>query len=746
MILELRDKIADYVSRNSKLTDWEQIRQNYAYYSYMAFLCLAAYDLERNCNGDILYDVAKKYGLEKQSIIDFIKTVPDINRFAAEIFEMVGKTEQIDVNGLYQEYLARDFLLDGKKIVFTGGKNNRDILGSYYTQEEFAYEITKKAIEDYCSAESLMTKCVKIADFSCGGGAFLISAYHICVKKNIHAIFYGYDVDPIAVLITRFRFAKLVQGTEYEFHIVLGNPLIRAERGEDLKSMFKMASAGRFYNSILGSVVKKEMDIVVGNPPWEKIRFEEKKFLSHYIELEKIGTKEEREQQLKVLAKHNYKYYKDIEQDYYKAKKNIKKDSQFRFSNCGELNTYALFTELSQKMIKDNGIAGLIVKASLVKMPVYSDFFRKMTNEKELYELYMFINRKKIFNIDSREEFAVIFLHKNKTENLKLALDIDEYKNFTNRSKFEVSYQLLNILNPETGMIPNIKNSEEMRFLTDIYFHRKTFEELYPTCRFGRLVHFTNHSEYIRKVESKDYIPIYEGKFIELYTGKFATFDGMTEEEKYKNKASAIVISDIDGEEYPKARFFIWHSVWENMKKGFEGKYVVAWRSLTSATNRRTMLATMLPLIPTCQSIQLLQLKTEKEMLRVLAIFNSIVFDYIVRMKMAGLDLTQTIIKQMPMPAVEQFEDVVCYKNITATIETHMNSRIYRLYSTDKRLKGLFAHIETYEIEESLPRKQLIADIDHLVAILYEVDDQHLKKIACSFKKYYSKEEVENWF
>ena len=121
MILELRDKIADYVSRNSKLTDWEQIRQNYAYYSYMAFLCLAAYDLERNCNGDILYDVAKKYGLEKQSIIDFIKTVPDINRFAAEIFEMVGKTEQIDVNGLYQEYLARDFLLDGKKIVFTGG-------------------------------------------------------------------------------------------------------------------------------------------------------------------------------------------------------------------------------------------------------------------------------------------------------------------------------------------------------------------------------------------------------------------------------------------------------------------------------------------------------------------------------------------------------------------------------------------------------------------------------------------------
>lgn len=34
-------------------------------------------------------------------------------------------------------------------------------------------------------------------------------------------------------------------------------------------------------------------------------------------------------------------------------------------------------------------------------------------------------------------------------------------------------------------------------------------------------------------------------------------------------------------------------------------------------------------------------------MLHILALFNSVVFDYIVRLKMAGLDLTQTIIKQI---------------------------------------------------------------------------------------------------
>ena len=140
------------------------------------------------------------------------------------------------------------------------------------------------------------------------------------------------------------------------------------------------------------------------------------------------------------------------------------------------------------------------------------------------------------------------------------------------------------------------------------------------------------------------YLPIYEGKFIELYTGNYATFKGMNENEKYKNKATAIPIDDVTGTEYPEARFYIKSEIWDNLSKNFHEGYIIAWRSLTSATNRRTMLATLLPLIPTCQSIQILQLDNIDDMLQILVLFNSIIFDYIVRLKMAGLDLTQTII------------------------------------------------------------------------------------------------------
>lgn len=49
---------------------------------------------------------------------------------------------------------------------------------------------------------------------------------------------------------------------------------------------------------------------------------------------------------------------------------------------------------------------------------------------KTIYEVYMFVNRKKIFNIDSREEFSVIYYSSDNTNDLKIAVDIDDYKGF----------------------------------------------------------------------------------------------------------------------------------------------------------------------------------------------------------------------------------------------------------------------------------------------------------------------------
>ena len=742
MIEVLRNTISEYVSQYADLDNWMDVREKYGVYSYVAFLCLIANDINSANVFDEVIDIAKKNKIETLEILEYLKQVEAVDEIAREILVEANRQKKIDLSNLYQEYISVDFIIAENKLLFDGGKNGRDVLGAYYTQGEFAEEITLKAIEDFIIKNPKCKKEIDIADFSCGGSAFLIAAYRICCEKQIHANIYGYDVDPIAVILSRYTALIVEQCPFINVRVLLGNPLFEIDSSSDVK--FKYAVSGRYYNCNMGIRINDKYDVVLGNPPWEKVRFEEKKFLHHFLPYSAVASKNDREKLLESASPENVYYYNCVCEDYNDIKRKLKKSSKLQMSNSGELNTYALFTELSQKSITENGIVGLIVKSSLVKMPVYSEYFKTLTANGIIYELYMFVNRKKIFSIDSREEFSVIYLSTKSDSALGIVLDLDDYKGFQDKTKIKIKYEDLEIINPETCMIPNIKNNYELQFLLYLAKKNNSFNEVYPDCKFGRLVHLTNHASFILRDEKKGYLPIYEGKFIEQYTSKYATFKGISKAEKYKNKASARLIENPQGIEYPESRYFIDKNVWENMSKNYDDRLLIVWRSLTSATNRRTMLASMLPLVPTCQSIQLLQLTDGKQMLHILALFNSIVFDYVVRLKMAGLDLTQTIIKQIPVPNVELYDSIIEFNGVTESISNHLIAHLRELYRDDHRFAEIFACYDTYDVNDD--RKRIIANIDKLVAKLYSIDDNNLKKMALSFDKYYTKEEVENLY
>lgn len=737
----LRNKVGEYVTNNANVQSWESVRAFYGAYTYITFLCLAVSEYEDAHTWQEVHGIAEGYGLETQAVLDSIATIDGAEELANDILEIISEQPQYDIEDLYQDYLSVDFMIKSNAIVFDEGKNSRDVLGSYYTQDEFAETITRKAFKDYFK-NNLGAKTIRIVDYSCGGAIFLKAALKICCDMDVRCEVYGYDVDPIAVLISRVKTWSFIGKGNVKVRIMLGNPLL-PKAGSCIEK-FKKSLLGRYYNSCMGIDPIDEVDIVLGNPPWEKVRFEEKKFLHHFFPNAEVGTKFQRERLLTNVLSENADYYKSVLTDYVDAKKTFKKARIFEKSSCGEINTYALFTELSERMLKRKGVAALIIKSSLVKMPVYKGFFSYLLNEGILYDIYMFTNRNKIFNIDSREEFSVVYMSNGMNNTIDVALNLDNYEDFEHCNKITITGDELSLLNPETAMIPNIKNPDDLRFLLRMAQKNNPFGEIYYGCRFGRLVHLTNHSNVIKKQRNEGYLPIYEGKFIELYTGKYASFSGMTDDEKYKNKAPARQIENPQGCEYPEARFYIESNAWKNMSKNFSEKYIVAWRSLTSATNRRTMLATILPLIPTCQSIQMLQLEDERQMLHLIALFNSIVFDYIVRLKMVGLDLTQTILKQIPVPSVEAYDNSISFNGVNESFSVHILSRLKELYKDDSRIVDVFSKYDLYKVYGS--RKKIIAEIDKLIGKLYGLNDNVMVNIAKSFDSYYSEEEIAAYF
>ena len=89
-------------------------------------------------------------------------------------------------------------------------------------------------------------------------------------------------------------------------------------------------------------------------------------------------------------------------------------------------------------------------------------------------------------------------------------------------------------------MMMQFSNKREADFLLRVSYDFPFFKNVYENVRFGRIVHFTSHAEFITKKKSEDNVPIYEGKFFNQFDGKFSGFNGVADELRYGNKSSSV--------------------------------------------------------------------------------------------------------------------------------------------------------------------------------------------------------------
>lgn len=701
--------------------------------------------------------------------------------------------ESIDVATLYENLLGIESCNESTGIEISNSKNYRNKLGSYYTPSNLARSVTEKAIDTFfelnfgikrlsvIGSDNLSKEIleeifsVSFADFSCGAGNFLIEILFYfetlisklkidnlekeSLLKKIVLNISAFDVDCLALevaklsLLLRIRQPSLYKSLKANF--VHANFLLHSTFVLDELKKIELFSRGYIYHEQLGvnKDILKKYDIVLGNPPWEKIRFEEKRFYALYentiannhfkasrtIEINEIELKNVQ------LAEFSKQFKREIE----KAKQDLKQNSFFSLSNKGELNTYTLFTDAAIKLKTTRGVVGLVLKSSIVTSQVNQKIFKYLTKGKFVVAIYDFINRKKIFNIDSRERFCFLLLGNSLNNKIHISMnlgDVDEIEKA--KSEIELSYKELLLLNPFTGMLPNFSTKKEADFLLRISYDFPFFKNVFEKVRFGRIVHFTSHANYISKKKSIDNEPIYEGKFFNQYDGKFSGFNGLGDDLRYGNKSSSVTLDEAKkslSDYFPESRFFIKHDKWVQLSKNHNEDFMLAWRSLTSATNKRTCIATVLPFIPASQSVQFLT-TNYKDLLYLAGLFNSIVFDFILKKKLSGIDLTQSLINQMPVPNIERINCTIVFDGHSVTIKQHISIFVSLLLKNDVRLNPLFDLLEfDYQYRNNESRAEIIRKIDLLFMWLYDLDDSEVKLVHSSFSKQYSNQDLV-WF
>ena len=679
-----------------------------------------------------------------------------INNYLIQLDE---ESLSCDIGVFYESLLHTDI----RETVIIEGDKSRNKQGSYYSPQILASNLTKSVIDNYVKnngLESLST--ARFIDFSCGSGIFLTEA--IRYTKQILKLttdgcrvlinnIYACDVDFIALEICKFNIIDIVcyDGAycQLSSHFKHGNFLLTKSHESSAEAKIEAYLQGFLYHDDLSIGVDflTEYDVILGNPPWEKIRFEEKTFYEQYVaSIVDINFKFELSIAIDEAENTNQKLkeYVILCKNQIEAAKNAIKDSvRFESSSAGELNTSNLFTEAAYHLMSKKAVIGLIVKSSTVATKASQPLFKKICNH--LVSISDFINKKKYFNIDGRERFALLIMDSNEHNFFQLAMNIHDVNDIKGNC-VKVTKKDLSLLNPSTGMIPNLSSSKDLEILIFLYKQFKIVSYEFPTLKYGRLVHFTNHVKDIDKKKSPDNIPVYEGKFFSSFDGVYAGFNHVSEADRYKAKAHARKLSDADKQShcYPESRFFIKKSKWETLSATYQDNYMLAWHSLTSATNERACVATILPFMPASQSVQFLTTGSNDELVYLCCLFNSVVFDYVVKNKLTGIDLTQSFIKQIAIPSLNDAKKIiVCYNGNTFSVYSLLYNICWKILKEDERLEGFWTQNNNPVCGLPSDRKSLLALMDILITLLYKIPSIYIKYIFSSCSNY-SASEIEN--
>lgn len=154
-------------------------------------------------------------------------------------------------------------------------------------------------------------------------------------------------------------------------------------------------------------------DVVLGNPPWERVKLQEEEFFAlRDAEIATAKNAAARKRLIEQLHETNPRLAKEW-RDALRSAANeshfMRESGRFPLGGVGDVNTYAVFTDLAWAALHPNGRAGLIIPNGLVVGFTYREFLRRLLSEKSLISFYGFENEDKIFkDVHNETKFGLL--------------------------------------------------------------------------------------------------------------------------------------------------------------------------------------------------------------------------------------------------------------------------------------------------------------------------------------------------
>lgn len=496
---------------------------------------------------------------------------------------------------------------------------------------------------------------------------------------------------------------------------------------------------------------KGGFDCVLGNPPWERAKIQEKEWFANRCQsiatasnaaarkrlIEALGRGElpemEPSQQRNLYAEfHQALHLAGACSLFFHIVGNA--GGRYPLSGVGDVNLYALFSETNSKLKAENGRAGFIVPTGVATDAATSAFFGNLVENKVISSIFDFENKELFPAVHKSYKISLLTLAP--SESISVACYMTNPKQLEDHRRIaKLKVEDFAGINPNTGTCPLFRCEADAELAVKLYrkapilINEKTGENPWG-IKFGTMLHMSNDSHlFLTEKPEEDVLPLYEGKLIHHYDYRFNIFTGEDEEvrnltpEEHNNPACEIT-----------PRYWV-RRVDVISKLPKEIKVVPQWfmgfRDICRATDERTLIMSFLPFAGVGNKIPLLFPSTSPELACcLLANGISIVMDFVVRMKLGGVTMNFFYVKQFPFLPPEAYSEADI-----AYISSRVLEQSYTSYSMRPLAEALGYTGEPFPWDEDR-RAQLKAELDAYYAKLYGLTRDELAYILDPTTKY----------
>ena len=554
--------------------------------------------------------------------------------------------------------------------------------GCYFTDTGLALNLASCVKERVARASS-------IVDPACGAGVLLVAtvlqagANDIQRRHLIETVLWGVDRDHRAVRAARAAISSLTSSIK-AINGIFGRLLVADS----------LTAGCRWWRSLVG----EGFDVVVGNPPWEKLKI----------------TRHEHARRSGIQRHYGEEYGGfDIDEESLRSERDIAvyyRDTvrtELVHQGGGEADLYKMFMELSGGLVSADGAIALLVPAGFIRNQGATELRKWLFNNFDT-DILILDNRNRYFGIDSRFKFLQLLATRQKVEARSIRFRSSCFGDAPDRWKAQTSLEELESIQPDLAL-PEVRGYEDWQLFVRLRRLHPEFGSLEGLwCpRFHREMDMTgDRAKFQAERNGRDSIPVIEGRMVHHHrvsAKRYVSGRG--------RRARWEVQSYFNAPLTPQ--WFVRRDDLHPALKDRVNWLRAGFCDITGQTNERTVLAALIPAGVVCgNKVPTIDFASNDQAAAWVGIANSFAFDWLAR-RLVTTTLNFFILRSLPFPKWSADDDTY----LTIAKSTQDLARL--------RCDG--RECDLWDVAK------IRAEIEVLTAKLYDISFEDFDQMMCDF-------------